>query len=107
MTHYHRPNSLVCYGQFRVLTYEASAFIPQSPDCGGSALQREDDKPSRSSPLVLGFLAGAFILTVLLLGAAAAQADPANACNRATLMRFSNGIFDASSKPAYAVAQPH
>ena len=92
MTRQYRPTSLVHCRQFRVLTYEAGAFIPQSPDCGGSALQREGDKPSCSSPLVLGILAATFILTVILLGTAAAQADPANVSNQATLIRFSNGI---------------
>ena len=92
MTHYDRPTSLLRCGQFRVLTYEASAFIPQSSDCGGSTLHREGDKTSCSSSLVLGILAATFILTVLLLGTAAAQADPANVGNQATLIRFSNGI---------------
>lgn len=92
MKPYHRPTSLVRCGQFRVLTYEACAFTPQTPDYGGNTLRREGDRPSCGSPLVLGILTATFILTVILLGTVAAQADPANVTNQATLIRFSNSI---------------
>lgn len=86
------PTSLVQSAQLRIATYEARSFLPQTPDRGGKALRNYERKPSHAKVLVPGILMTAIILAAIFLGAATAQADPANVSNQATLIRFSNRV---------------
>jgi hypothetical protein len=86
------PTALMRCAQLRVAIHEPCAFLPQTIERGGEAVGEEERKPSRGTPLVVDILMVAFVLGALLLGVAAAKADPVSLSNQATLIRINNGI---------------
>ena len=86
------PNSIISSMHLRVATYEATVFLPRTADYGGRSPVPEAAQAVTRPPVIFGILTTVFVLAVLLLGAAAAEADPANLTNRAVFVRYTNNV---------------
>ena len=86
------PNSIVSSMHLRVATYEATVFLPRTADYGGRSPVPEAAQGVTRAPAIFGILTTVFVLAALFLGAAAADADPANLSNQAVFVRYTNNV---------------
>lgn len=84
------PTSLICSPHSKIAAYEAAAFLPRAIDYGGRVLRAE--KPDRPviRKILVPILAVLFVSAAIAFAVSAAQADPAQITDRATLIRFTN-----------------
>lgn len=95
------PNSIISSMHLRVATYEASVFLPRTADYGGQSPVPEATHGVTRAPAIFGIPTTVFVLAVLLLGAAAADADPANLTNQAVFVRYTNNITFGAAQRAH------
>jgi hypothetical protein len=102
MKSYAVPNSLLCSKHLRIATYETSAFLPRITAREGPALPKRTPELASRAPVLYSVLTTVFVFAAVLLGAAAAEADPANLANQATLVRFTDKAnFGAPQRPQH------
>lgn len=85
------PTSLVRSSSLAIATYETCAFLPHK------AYRDEEvylpaPESSRGKPLIPGLVATGLVVAAFLLAVAAAQAEPVNLGNQATLVRFTDKV---------------
>ncbi len=85
------PHSLISSGNRAVVSYDTSAFLhrQRAYDAGGRAISAKASECSRRSRVIFWILVLTVLVSVVLLSAVAAHADPASMTGHATLIQFS------------------
>lgn len=98
------PTSVVRSSSSRIVTYETRVFLAYDAPWQGEARSTRRES-GRGKTLLLTFIAAALVIAAVLLGVAAAQADPATTTNQATVLRFTNKVEFGAVQPVTARAK--
>lgn len=98
------PTSVVRSSNSRIATYETRVFLTYNATWLGPD-RSVTSGSGRGKSLLLTFVAAVSVIAALLLGVAAAKADPASTSNQATILRFTNKVELGAVQPASARAK--